>query len=159
MWLLRCSVGFLSRRVCAEGCFRIVSDSAGSVGVVASFPAGSECELQESVAAVAGCAYDERCRLVRSCCGWVCRRPTRLCGCVAKAERAYVWCGLHRCRDCSLRSRSKVHAEGCFRIMSDSAGSAGVVCGSTLVVGRGVTLFRCFEVLCSRCLSLYYFLE
>ncbi|MQM21100.1 hypothetical protein Taro_054134 [Colocasia esculenta] len=35
-------------------------------------------------------------------------------------------------------------AEGCFRMVSDSTGSAGVVSGPTLVVGRGVTLFRCF---------------
>ncbi|MQM17925.1 hypothetical protein Taro_050908 [Colocasia esculenta] len=26
------------------------------------------------------------------------RRPAHPCGCIAKAERAYVWCGLHRCR-------------------------------------------------------------
>ncbi|MQM21149.1 hypothetical protein Taro_054182 [Colocasia esculenta] len=38
----------------------------------------------------------------------------------------------------------RVRAEGCFRIVFDSAGSAGVVSGPTLVVGRGVTLFRCF---------------
>ncbi|MQM17278.1 hypothetical protein Taro_050247 [Colocasia esculenta] len=39
----------------------------------------------------------------------------------------------------------------CFCIVFDSAGSAGVVFGPTLVVSRGVTLFRCFVVLCSRC--------
>ncbi|MQM17392.1 hypothetical protein Taro_050363 [Colocasia esculenta] len=36
----------------------------------------------------------------------------------------------------------------CFHIVFDSAGSAGVVSGPTLVVGRGVALFRCFVVLC-----------
>ncbi|MQL88191.1 hypothetical protein Taro_020753 [Colocasia esculenta] len=36
----------------------------------------------------------------------------------------------------------------CFRIVFDSAGSTGVVFGPTLVVGHGVTLFRCFVVLC-----------
>ncbi|MQM11724.1 hypothetical protein Taro_044632 [Colocasia esculenta] len=41
----------------------------------------------------------------------------------------------------------------------DSAGSAVVVFGLTLVVGRGVTLLRCFVVLYSRCFPLYYFLE
>ncbi|MQL84527.1 hypothetical protein Taro_017036 [Colocasia esculenta] len=40
----------------------------------------------------------------------------------------------------------------CFRFVFDSAGSAGVVSGPTLVVGRGITLFRCFVVLCSRAL-------
>ncbi|MQL94758.1 hypothetical protein Taro_027421 [Colocasia esculenta] len=40
----------------------------------------------------------------------------------------------------------EVHAEGCFCIVSDSAGSAGVVPGPTVVVGRGVTLF---PLLCS----------
>ncbi|MQM11887.1 hypothetical protein Taro_044798 [Colocasia esculenta] len=44
----------------------------------------------------------------------------------------------------------RVHAESCFRFMFDSAGSAGVVFDPTLVVGRGITLFRCFVVLCSR---------
>ncbi|MQL88190.1 hypothetical protein Taro_020752 [Colocasia esculenta] len=38
----------------------------------------------------------------------------------------------------------------CFRIVFDSAGSAGVVFDLTLVVGRGVTLFPCFIVLYSR---------
>ncbi|MQL98907.1 hypothetical protein Taro_031623 [Colocasia esculenta] len=41
-----------------------------------------------------------------------------------------------------------VHAEGCFRIMFDSAGSAGVVSSPTLVVGHGVALFHYFVVLC-----------
>ncbi|MQL72340.1 hypothetical protein Taro_004674 [Colocasia esculenta] len=41
----------------------------------------------------------------------------------------------------------------CFRIVFDSAGSAGVVFGPTLVVGRGITLFCCFIVLCSRWLT------
>ncbi|MQL94875.1 hypothetical protein Taro_027539, partial [Colocasia esculenta] len=40
-----------------------------------------------------------------------------------------------------------VRAEGCFRIVSDFAGFVGVVFGPTLVVGRGVTLFRCFVFL------------
>ncbi|MQM13741.1 hypothetical protein Taro_046667 [Colocasia esculenta] len=41
------------------------------VTVVASFPVGSECELQESVAAVVGCACCERGCYFRSCCGWL----------------------------------------------------------------------------------------
>ncbi|MQL78181.1 hypothetical protein Taro_010610 [Colocasia esculenta] len=52
-----------------------------------------------------------------------------------------------------------VRAEGCFRIVFDSDGSMGVVSGPTLVVGRGITLFRCFVVLCSRCFPLYCFVE
>ncbi|MQL90892.1 hypothetical protein Taro_023488 [Colocasia esculenta] len=51
-------------------------------------------------------------------------------------------------RGCSMSL--VVPAEGCFRIVFDSAGSAGVMSGPTLVVGRGITLFRCFVVLCSR---------
>ncbi|MQL73428.1 hypothetical protein Taro_005776, partial [Colocasia esculenta] len=50
----------------------------------------------------------------------------------------------------SWRSGMLVRAEGYFRIVFDSAGSAGVVSGPTLVVGHGVTLFCCFVVLCSR---------
>ncbi|MQL96946.1 hypothetical protein Taro_029631 [Colocasia esculenta] len=45
----------------------------------------------------------------------------------------------------------QVPAEGCFRIVFESAGSAGVVSGPALVVGRGITLFSCFVVLCSSC--------
>ncbi|MQM11785.1 hypothetical protein Taro_044694, partial [Colocasia esculenta] len=41
----------------------------------------------------------------------------------------------------------EVYAKGCFHIVFDFAGSAGVVFGPTLVVGRGVTLFHCFVVL------------
>ncbi|MQM17873.1 hypothetical protein Taro_050854 [Colocasia esculenta] len=41
----------------------------------------------------------------------------------------------------------RVHAEGCFCIVFDSTGSAGVVSGPTLVVGRGITLFRWFFLL------------
>ncbi|MQL87321.1 hypothetical protein Taro_019859 [Colocasia esculenta] len=48
---------------------------------------------------------------------------------------------------------------GCFRIVFDSAGSTGVVFGPTLVVGRGVSLFCYFVVLCGRRFSLYCFLE
>ncbi|MQM22688.1 hypothetical protein Taro_055744 [Colocasia esculenta] len=44
----------------------------------------------------------------------------------------------------------RVRAEGCLRIVSDSAGSTGVMSGLILVVGRGVTLFRCFVVLYNR---------
>ncbi|MQM15264.1 hypothetical protein Taro_048206 [Colocasia esculenta] len=45
----------------------------------------------------------------------------------------------------SWRSRMlRVCAEGCFRIVFDSVGSTGVVSGPTLVVGRGITMFRCF---------------
>ncbi|MQL89707.1 hypothetical protein Taro_022289, partial [Colocasia esculenta] len=65
---------------------------------VAGFLARSKCELRESITAVAGCACCERGCCFRSCCGWVRPRPARLCECVAKAERAYVWCGLHQCR-------------------------------------------------------------
>ncbi|MQL73821.1 hypothetical protein Taro_006144 [Colocasia esculenta] len=53
----------------------------------------------------------------------------------------------------------RVRAEGCFRIVSDFAGSAGVVCGPTLVVGRGVTLLRCFVLLCSRVVCFGFSLE
>ncbi|MQL98311.1 hypothetical protein Taro_031009 [Colocasia esculenta] len=42
----------------------------------------------------------------------------------------------------------------CFRIVFDSAGSAEVVFGPILVVGRGITLFRYFVVLCSSLLPL-----
>ncbi|MQM00051.1 hypothetical protein Taro_032780 [Colocasia esculenta] len=219
------------------------------VAPVASFPAGSECELQESVSAIAGCACRERGCCFRSCCSWFHLRPARSCGCVAKAERAYDCCLWIRaevdalldvplvvgvcvvlavclalcacaplcavlcsvdifarakqmlvCRvallvehcdtclwllpalcwlvvnsgevfpefffvgsgggECSESFLSRrVHAEGCFRIVFDFAGSAGVVFGPNLVVGRGTTLFHYFVVLCSRCFSLYYFLE
>ncbi|MQL84415.1 hypothetical protein Taro_016924 [Colocasia esculenta] len=70
----------------------------GGVWEVASFPVGSGCELQESVAAVAGYACCERGCCFRSCCGWIRPWPAHPSGCVAKADRAYVWCGLHRCR-------------------------------------------------------------
>ncbi|MQM08448.1 hypothetical protein Taro_041304 [Colocasia esculenta] len=53
----------------------------------------------------------------------------------------------------------EVCAEGCFRIVFDSASSTRVVFGPTLVVGCGVTLFCYFVVLCGRRFSLYYFLE
>ncbi|MQL67810.1 hypothetical protein Taro_000140 [Colocasia esculenta] len=40
----------------------------------------------------------------------------------------------------------------CFSIVFDSTDSAGVVFGPTLVVGHGISLFRCFVVLCGvRC--------
>ncbi|MQL78036.1 hypothetical protein Taro_010460 [Colocasia esculenta] len=52
-----------------------------------------------------------------------------------------------------------VCAEGCFRIMFDSASSVRVMLGPTLVVGRGVSLFRCFVVLCGRRFPLYCFVE
>ncbi|MQM18824.1 hypothetical protein Taro_051821 [Colocasia esculenta] len=55
--------------------------------------------------------------------------------------------------------RCRVCAEGCFRILFDSTGSAGVVFGPTLVVGHGVSLFRYFVVLCGRRFSLYYLVE
>ncbi|MQL69433.1 hypothetical protein Taro_001728 [Colocasia esculenta] len=35
----------------------------------------------------------------------------------------------------------------CFRLVFDSAGSAGVVFGPTLVVDHGITSFRCFFML------------
>ena len=47
----------------------------------------------------------------------------------------------------------------CFRIVFDSAGSAGVMLGTTLVVGRGISLFHCFVALCGRHFSLYCFVE
>ncbi|MQM10609.1 hypothetical protein Taro_043504, partial [Colocasia esculenta] len=50
---------------------------------------------------------------------------------------------------CSV-SLVRVCTEGCFRIVFESAGSAGVVLGPTLVVGRGIALFRCLVALCSR---------
>ncbi|MQL67894.1 hypothetical protein Taro_000183 [Colocasia esculenta] len=46
-----------------------------------------------------------------------------------------------------------VCAEGCFRIVFDSAGSAGVVFGPTLVVGRAISLFRYFSSLASALLE------
>ncbi|MQM06240.1 hypothetical protein Taro_039061 [Colocasia esculenta] len=49
-----------------------------------------------------------------------------------------------------LGGTGRVCAEGCFRIVFDSAGSARVVLGQTLVVGRGISLFRCFVALNSR---------
>ncbi|MQM12581.1 hypothetical protein Taro_045500, partial [Colocasia esculenta] len=61
-------------------------------------------------------------------------------------DSGLMW--LLRCSE-SFFSR-RVRAEGCFRIVFDSAGSAGVVSGPTLVVSRGITPFRCFVVLCSR---------
>ncbi|MQM11513.1 hypothetical protein Taro_044420 [Colocasia esculenta] len=57
-----------------------------------------ECELQESVAVVLG-AHVSSVVVVFACAAVGVRpRPAHPCGCVAKAERAYVWCGLHRCR-------------------------------------------------------------
>ncbi|MQM18859.1 hypothetical protein Taro_051856 [Colocasia esculenta] len=47
----------------------------------------------------------------------------------------------------------------CFRIVFDSAGSAGVVFGPTLVVVVVFTLFRYFVVLCGRHFPLYCFVE
>ncbi|MQM11128.1 hypothetical protein Taro_044033, partial [Colocasia esculenta] len=47
----------------------------------------------------------------------------------------------------SWRSGMLVRAEGLLPHCVDSAGSAGVVSGPTLVVGRGFTLFRCFVLL------------
>ncbi|MQL99422.1 hypothetical protein Taro_032146, partial [Colocasia esculenta] len=51
----------------------------------------------ESVVVVAECACCEHGCPVRSWCGWIHLQPARPCVCVAKAERAYVWCGLHQC--------------------------------------------------------------
>ncbi|MQM18289.1 hypothetical protein Taro_051277, partial [Colocasia esculenta] len=51
-----------------------------------------------------------------------------------------LWCSV------SLLSRW-VCAEGCFHIVFDFAGSAGVMSGSTLVVGHCITLFRYFFLL------------
>ncbi|MQM19309.1 hypothetical protein Taro_052311 [Colocasia esculenta] len=47
----------------------------------------------------------------------------------------------------------------CFRIVFDSAGSAGVVFGLTRVVVKAFLYFCCFVVLCGRRFSLYYFVE
>ncbi|MQL79130.1 hypothetical protein Taro_011566 [Colocasia esculenta] len=49
----------------------------------------------------------------------------------------------------SWRSGMLVCAGGCFRIVFESVGSTGVVFGLTLVVGHGISLFRCFVALCS----------
>ncbi|MQL99150.1 hypothetical protein Taro_031875 [Colocasia esculenta] len=58
---------------------------------------------------------------------------------------------------CSLSFFSRrVYAEGCFRMFAISARSAEVVSGPILVVGRGVTLFRHFVVLCSSLLQLFF---
>ncbi|MQL92061.1 hypothetical protein Taro_024680 [Colocasia esculenta] len=70
--------------------------------------------------------------------------------CDGGSHSGLTW--LLRC-SVSLLSR-RVHAKGCFRIVFDSAGSAGVLSGPTLVVGRGITLLRCFVVLCSSLLPL-----
>ncbi|MQL97427.1 hypothetical protein Taro_030118 [Colocasia esculenta] len=51
---------------------------------------------------------------------------------------------------CALLCLGGCISRCCFHIVFDSAGSAGVVIGPTLVVGRGFALFRCFVVLCSR---------
>ncbi|MQL82787.1 hypothetical protein Taro_015267 [Colocasia esculenta] len=78
-----------------------------------------------------------------------------VCGVLCGGSLASLFRG--GCRP--VAGKQRVRAEGCFRIVSDSAGSAGVVSGPTLVVGHGVTLFHCFVLLCSRCFSLYFFLE
>ncbi|MQL79313.1 hypothetical protein Taro_011751 [Colocasia esculenta] len=51
---------------------------------------------------------------------------------------------------CELLCLSGFMPRCCFRIVFDSAGSTGVVFDPALVVGHGITLFRCFVVLCSR---------
>ncbi|MQL83983.1 hypothetical protein Taro_016482 [Colocasia esculenta] len=51
----------------------------------------------------------------------------------------------------ALNLVERVCAEGCFRIVFDSAGFAGVMLGPTLVVGHGISLFRYFVVLCGTC--------
>ncbi|MQL98354.1 hypothetical protein Taro_031058 [Colocasia esculenta] len=48
----------------------------------------------------------------------------------------------------------EVCAEGCFCLVFDTAGSAGVMLGPTLVVGHGISLFRYFVALCSRFASI-----
>ncbi|MQM07459.1 hypothetical protein Taro_040297 [Colocasia esculenta] len=72
-----------------------------------------------------------------SCGGWLCcsllwitslTLPREVVG---RSQRLASWRCMPRC---------------CFRIVFDSAGSAGVVFGPTLVVGHGITLF---PLLCS----------
>ncbi|MQL99876.1 hypothetical protein Taro_032605, partial [Colocasia esculenta] len=75
--------------------------------------------------------------------GWFCLWALDL---VEVRDSGLTW--LLRC-SVGLLSRW-VCAEGCFHIVFDSAGSAEVMSGPTLVVGHGITLFRCFVVLCSR---------
>ncbi|MQL99613.1 hypothetical protein Taro_032339 [Colocasia esculenta] len=58
---------------------------------------------------------------------------------------AALWVEVHCLAACVL-----LCAEGCFCIVFDSNGSVGIVFGPTLVVGHGITLFRCFVAVCSR---------
>ncbi|MQM11135.1 hypothetical protein Taro_044040 [Colocasia esculenta] len=207
-------MSFLSRRVCAEGCFRIVSDFARSAEVVscptlvvgrgvtlfrcfvvlccrsvsggatfgvpggdpggrvvtvvsepqgsneicnelitmvASFPAGSERLLQESVSAVAGHACYKCGHPVHSRFGWVRRQPACPCGCVAKAERSYAWCGLHRCR-IVLNVWSRVPVRRCALWSSQSASllelSRCFVCRVAPLVERCDTCLWLLSALC-----------
>ncbi|MQL83968.1 hypothetical protein Taro_016475, partial [Colocasia esculenta] len=59
----------------------------------------------------------------------------------------------------NLWQRARVCAEGCCRIVFDSAGSAGVVFGPTLVVVEAFLYFRRFVVLCGWRFPLYCFVE
>ncbi|MQM12710.1 hypothetical protein Taro_045629 [Colocasia esculenta] len=101
---LRCLGGCVCRGVCfrmSSLAFAVVGAPAplAGKGLVASSLAVSECELQESVAAIAGCACCEQgCWFTRAALGWVRPRPAHPRGCVAKVERACVWCDLPRCR-------------------------------------------------------------
>ncbi|MQL84397.1 hypothetical protein Taro_016893 [Colocasia esculenta] len=75
-----------------------------------------------------------------------------LCVCVlyAGSLASLYWGG---CRQESVVGELEewpVRVEGCFRIVYDSDVSAGDASSPTLVVGRGVTVFRCFITLCSR---------
>ncbi|MQL83495.1 hypothetical protein Taro_015990 [Colocasia esculenta] len=118
-------------------CFHIVFDLTGSAGVV----------FRPALVVGRGITLF-RCFVV------LCSRSGMLGACVVRLwshvvapvfrELLYLSGGVPRC---------------CFCIVFDSAGSAGVVFGPTMVVGGGITLFRCFVILCSRCFPLYCFLE
>ncbi|MQM07195.1 hypothetical protein Taro_040033 [Colocasia esculenta] len=139
-------------------------------GVPGGGPGGFDCELQENVAVVVGCAcYERGCWFARAAVGFVVglhirvgvsqrlREPT----CGVAFTGAGLW-PVDLVKGVCLVGCPLVvgvHAEGCFRIVFDSAGSTGVVSCPTLVEGHGITLLRCFVVLCSRCFSLYCFLE
>ncbi|MQL97360.1 hypothetical protein Taro_030054 [Colocasia esculenta] len=94
-------------------CFRIVFDSAGSVGVVWKAFLSSDPGVERGGTGGGSCG---------------------------------AWSGVVE-RGGGVLAIEK--ALCCFGNVFDSAGSAGVVFGPTLVVGRGITLFRCFVVLCN----------
>ncbi|MQL88706.1 hypothetical protein Taro_021274 [Colocasia esculenta] len=111
--------------------------------------------LVESPLRLALCRFSRWCNCVASCLVLVlvvapCTRARVVCFVLFGALVYYVvpWLtpGVFVGTVCCV-----VHAESCFRIVFDSAGSTRVVFHPTLVVGRGITQFRCFVVLCSRC--------